>query len=432
MRGGALALLAAGVLACSQAIGAQPEAAAVCGKLLRPTSGAYFGAFTDFNTPREFSEDHVSVAKIDRFEQLAGRDVAWVYLAQHWYKGLGFPRAKVLAIWRNGQIPYIVFQPDSGALYGPGRPQRFPEERFSLQRIVDGDFDPQLRAWADAARATEIPILLEFGTEVNDDWGPWNGKWNGAGQTDGYGDPTVPDGAERFRDAYRHLVTLFREEGASNVTWFFHADSYPQSDWWNQLSWYYPGDEYVDWVGISDYGSLASNQPIVPFAEKLASSGVYADLAAMSSRPMGIVEMGVVDNSTHAKAEWIRDAFAAIRSGRFPRLRSAVWWQTWSPPNDTRIDSSADSLAAFRAAVADPFFGAKPRFSGNCLPPAPENVSLRGGVVMWRAVPNATSYEVWRSGTLVGTTARTRFVARAAGSYSVRGVNPLGKGPFGR
>ena len=312
MRAVAVALLAAGVLACSQAIGARPEAAAVCGKLLRPTSGAYFGAFTDFNTPREFSEDHVNVARIDRFQQLAGRDVAWVYFAQHWYKGLGFPRAKVFAIWRNGQIPYIVFQPDSGALYGPGRPQRFPEERFSLQHILDGDFDPQLRAWADAARATEIPILLEFGTEVNDDWGPWNGRWNGAGQTDGYGDPTVPDGAERFRDAYRHLVTVFREEGATNVTWFFHADLYPQADWWNQLSWYYPGDEYVDWVGISDYGSLASNQPIVPFTDKLVWSEVYADLAAMSSRPMGIVEMGVVDNSTHAKAAWISDAYSDV------------------------------------------------------------------------------------------------------------------------
>ncbi len=62
--------------------------------------------------------------------------------------------------------------------------------------------------------------------------------WNGAGQADGYGDSTCPDGAERFRDAYRHLVTLFREEGATNVTWFFHADAYRQGDWWNELSHY--------------------------------------------------------------------------------------------------------------------------------------------------------------------------------------------------
>jgi hypothetical protein len=427
-----LVLVAAlAALAAAHPVGASSPAA-TCGKLVRPASGAYFGAFSDFNVPGEFSEDHVSVAKIDRFTRLAGRAPVWIYVTQHWWKGLQFPREKVLAIWRHGQIPYVVFQPDSGALYGPGRAQQYPEQRFSLQHILDGEFDAQLRAWADAARDLDVPILLEFGTEVNDDWGPWNGKWNGAGQTDGYGDPTVPDGAERFRDAYRHLVTLFRDEGATNVTWFFHADSYPQTDWWNQLSWYYPGDEYVDWVGISDYGSLASNQPIVPFADKLASSGVYADLAALTMRPMGIVEMGVVDNATHAKAAWIRDAFAALRSGRFPRLRSAVWWETDSPPNDTRIESSPDALAAFRAAVSDPFFGAKPRFSGDCLPAAPEGLRLARGVLGWEPVPNATSYEVWHAGALVGTTARTRLVVRAAGAYSVRGVNPLGKGRFGR
>src|SRR5439155_21406391 len=127
-----------------------------CRKLLPPASGVYFGAFTDFNIPTQFSEDHLSLLKIDRFEQLAGRKLVWAYFAQHWYKGLQFPREKVLAIWRHGQIPYIVFQPDSGALYGPGRRQQFPERRYSLQHIVGGVFDPQLRAWADAARAIGI------------------------------------------------------------------------------------------------------------------------------------------------------------------------------------------------------------------------------------------------------------------------------------
>jgi hypothetical protein len=371
VRKAVVALAAVAALLAAQPLGAASPAER-CGKLLRPVSGAYFGAFADFNVRGEFSEDHVSVAKIDRFTRLAGRAPLWIYVTQHWWKGLAFPREKVLAIWRHGQIPYVVFQPDSGALYGPGRRQQFPEQRYSLQHILDGDFDAQLRAWADAARDLDVPILLEFGTEMNDDWGPWAGRWNGAGQTDGYGDPGYPDGPERFRDAYRHLVTLFREEGATNVTFFFHADSYRQADWWNQMSYYFPGDAYVDWVGISDYGSLASNQPIVPFVDKLASSGVYDDLAALTRRPMGIVEMGVVDNATHAKPQWILDAFAALRAHRFPRLRSAVWWETNSPPNDTRVESSPASLAAFREAIADPFFGAKARFSGSCpSPPAP-------------------------------------------------------------
>jgi glycosyl hydrolase family 26 len=421
-------------------------AAATCGKLLPPRAGAYFGAFPDFIDAKvKFLEDYVKASKINRFQGLIGRRIAWAYFADHWFRGLRFPRANVLEVWRNGQIPYIAFQPHSGDFYGPGPPQRNPEKTYTLARILAGDFDGKLRAWARAARATNIPILMEFGTEVNDDWGPWNGKWNGAGQTDGYGDPAYPDGAERFRDAFRHLVTLFREEGANNITWFFHADSYHQVDWWNELRWYYPGDEYIDWVGISNYGSLTPNGPILDFADKLEFSRVYTDLTALSKRPLGIVEMAVVDDAAGDKPTWIRNAFAAIRSGRFPKIRSAFWWDMRVGDIDTRADSSPAALEELRKALADPFFGARPRFTGNCGPRAPRKVTvtrrLAGKVrVAWTSVANAAHYEVWRTETgdgkrvLIGTTTRSTFDDTRAGgrahSYAVRALNPLGKSGF--
>jgi Glycosyl hydrolase family 26 len=411
--------------------------AATCGKLLSPVSGAYFGAFTDFNTPTTFTEDDVRAAKIDAFERRAGRKPVWIYFSQSWYRGLSFPRERVLTIWRHGQVPYIAFMPASGVFYGPGPAQQYPEQHFTLQRIIEGEFDTALRAWADAARDANIPILLDFGTEVNDGWGTWNASWNGAGQTDGYDDPAYPDGAERFRDAYRHLVTLFRQEGATNVTWFFHADSYQQSEWWNKLALYYPGDDYVDWLGISVYGSLFPNVPMLPFTAKLDTSGVYTDLTAMSKRPTAIVEMGVVDNAARGKPAWIRQAFAALRSGRYPRVQAATWWNMNSGTSDTRIDSSPAALGAFRGAVADPFFGAKLRFTGDCGPGTPHGVSASKGRfagtvrLTWQPVPNATAYEVRRDGALLATTEESRYDDTQATpaqrhSYSVRATNPLG------
>ena len=306
--------------------GADGAPAASCGTLLPPRAGAYLGAFPDFNRPPMVTEDDVQAAKIDDFVFRAGHRLAWVYFTQSWYRGLAFPRDRVLTIWRSGAVPYIAFLPHSGVFYGAGPLQEYPERRFTLQRIIDGGFDRSLRAWARAARETNIPLLLSFGAEVNDEWGPWSAKWNGAGETAGYGDPLYPDGAERFRDAYRHVVTLFRAEGATNVTWFFHADTYPPHQWWNTLDWYYPGDAYVDWLGISDYGSLTASGPIVNFAAKLEASGVYPLLTGLSVRPMAVVEMGVVDGPARVKPEWIRRAFAALRSGRYPRIRGAVWW----------------------------------------------------------------------------------------------------------
>jgi hypothetical protein len=439
-----LALSATSVGSTAPATRAGP---ATCGKLLPPRAGAYFGAFPNFIDAKvRFLEDYVRASRINRFQRLVGRRLAWAYFADHWFRGLRFPHANVLQVWRNGQIPYIAFQPHSGDFYGPGRPQRNPEKTYTLDRILAGDFDGKLKAWARAARATNIPILMEFGTEINDDWGPWNAKWNGADQTGGYGDPAYPDGAERFRDAFRHLVTLFRREGANNVTWFFHVDSYHQVDWWNGLKWYYPGDGYIDWVGISNYGSLTPNGPILDFTEKLDFSRVYTDLAALSTRPMGIVEMGVVDNAAGEKPTWIRNAFAAIRSGRFPRLRSAFWWNMRVGDIDTRADSSPAALEALRRALADPFFGARPRFTGNCGPRTPTRVTASRGPagkvrVAWTPVVNATRYEVWRLGTsggdrvLIGTTLQSRFDvtrtgARRAHSYTVRALNPLGKSGF--
>jgi glycosyl hydrolase family 26 len=272
---------------------------------------------------------------------------------------------------------------------------------------------------------------------VNDGWGPWNARWNGASQTDGYGDPAYPDGAERFRDAYRHIVSLFREEGATNVTWFFHADSYAPHEWWNTLDWYYPGDDYVDWLGISNYGSLTATGPIVNFAAKLDASGVYPQLARLSARPLAVVEMGVVDGPARAKPEWIRRAFAALRAGRYQRIRAAVWWNWRSGGIDTRIDSSPAALGALRAGLAGSFFRARPRFAGNCLPATPRSLSASKGSnsaavsLTWSPVSNVAWYAVLRGGTRIATTTVPRYDDPGAEpgrryAYAVLAVNPLG------
>jgi hypothetical protein len=418
-------------------------ATASCGTLLPPRAGAYLGAFPDFNRPPAVTEDDVRAAKIDAFVHRAGHRLVWVYFTQSWYRGLAFPRDRVLTIWRSGAVPYIAFLPHSGVFYGAGRRQEYPERRFTLQRIIDGGFDRPLRAWARAARETGIPLLVSFGAEVNDEWGPWSARWNGAGETAGYGDPTYPDGAERFRDAYRHVVSLFRAEGATNVTWFFHADTYPPHQWWNTLDWYYPGDAYVDWLGISGYGSLTADGPVVNFAAKLEASGVYPLLTRLSARPMAVVEMGVVDGPAGVKPEWIRRAFAALRSGRYPRIRGAVWWDWGDGDIDTRIDSSPAALTAFRAGVQGRFFAARPRFTGTCAPGTPRRLRSgdggSGAVVRltWRPVPNAAWYEVLRDGSRITTTAVARYEDPVAAPgrryrYAVRAVNPLGRSRLSR
>jgi hypothetical protein len=183
----------------------------------------YLGGAPDFvSDPKRLEGDTVTTDAILALENEAGRSTVWAEFDQHWFEGLTFPRDKVMTTWRAGQIPYVRMLSHAGSPYGQGNPpEQYPGD-YSLQNIISGKFDQPLKAWADAARQTNIPIMVEFGVEENNDWGPWAGDWNGGGTTTGYGDPNFPDGPERFRDAYRHMVTLFRNEGANNVTWVFH------------------------------------------------------------------------------------------------------------------------------------------------------------------------------------------------------------------
>jgi glycosyl hydrolase family 26 len=407
-----------------------------CGKLLPPSWGSYLGAVADLDARQMYGTARGADARITAFEQLAKHQLAWVSFSQQWGQGLQFPRERVLTIWRHGAVPYIAFLPSSGTFYGPGPKRHTPEHRYTLQRIIAGVFDAQLRAWADDARSLGVPLLVSFGAEVNDGWAPWNARWNGAGETDGYGDPAYPDGAERYRDAFRHLVRVFRGEAAGNVAFVFHVDAVRSDSAWNTIGAYYPGDTYVDWLGISVYGTVDPRVPATPFAQKLDASGAYATLTKLSRRPVAIAQLGTVERSKGEKAAWIRSALRTLRSGRYTRVRAAVWW-SMDGSASTRIDSTAEALEAVRAGLQGAFFTARARFAGDCRPPPPSVVvatPVRTGVirVRWSPVEIASAYEVWRDGRRVVTTKETTWLDTKARpgprhSYHVRAVDPGGR-----
>ncbi len=327
-------------------------------RVLPPLEGVYHAAFPDFGGP----EDQVTAEKMTAFENLVGKDIVWAYFSDNWMGGIKFPAAAVQTIWASGSVPFIRMMPRSALA------EDQPEPVYNLQRIIDGAFDADLRAWARDARDTGIPLMVEFGTEVNGEWFPWNGKWNGGGATGGYGDPVQADGPERFRDAYRHVVDLFRAEGVNNVTWVYHVnrENVPAEPW-NTMAAYYPGDDYVDWLGISVYGSLFPGDEWITFTAALDDA--YAEFAALApEKPLAVLEWSVCEDPARGdKAAWITDALSSIEGGRWPRVVAMSWWNekwqnddgSWS---DLRVNSSPEALAAYRDGVASAFFVTEPRY----------------------------------------------------------------------
>jgi hypothetical protein len=338
-----------------------------------PSSGAYhFGYFSP--TPNELT---VTKASIEDFEALAQKPVVGVVFSNPWgihgEIDIHFPTRKVERIWRHGAVPVVRFMP--WTIQG-GAP---PDPVISLQRIIDGRWDRAVVRWLKTARASGIPMMVDFGVEVNGDWFPWNGKWNGGGTTDAYGDPTYPDGPERYRDAYRHIIDLARrpDVDANNITWTFHVDAsgWPQR-WWNKPKWYYPGDPYIDWITVSAYGEqVPSGNPRkwFSFSDALGDpsdpKSSYSQIRAISpEKPLGLIEFGVAeDPQAGDKGRWITDAFATVTSGVYDFDLVSWWHERWENRSgkisNLRIDSSPGALAAYRAAVGDPFFSSALRFT---------------------------------------------------------------------
>ena len=324
-------------------------------KLLPPQNGQiYFGAFPDFGG----SEDNVSRQRIDDFEAIADKKIAWAYFSQNWFHGIVYPKADVHAIWESGSIPFVRLMPRSDEEQGHA------EVKFSFQHIIDGDFDTSLRKWARDAKADGIPLLMDFAVEANGDWFGWSGIFNGGAKTNGYGNPNYPDGPERFRDAYRHIITLFREEGAKNITWFFHYNyaSFPYEDW-NKPHYYYPGDDYIDWVGFSLYGAQTLDEEWegLDFSTQLQDYSDDAE-AINHHKPIALLEFGVTDHHAGgSKSQWFDDAFATILSNPYMKFDAiSPWHENWENDDGTfstlRLDSSPQVEATFRRWIQNPRF----------------------------------------------------------------------------
>lgn len=326
-------------------------------KIAPPTSGVYHGANPDFGG----TEDEVTAESMIDYEGLVGKEITWAYFSNNWIEDIEFPEESVRMIDSLDIVPFIRMMPRTTFEQGEADPV------YTLQGIIDGDFDDSLIEWAQDAKNTNIPLMVEFGTEVNGDWFPWSGMLNGGGGTEEYGDPNTADGPERFRDAYRHIIDLFRNEGVNNITWVFHVfpsheigDGMPSEKPWNSIENYYPGDEYIDWIGTSVYGSTERGKEWTSFTEIMDTA--YTELESVSTtKPFVILELGIIEDPEMGnKSEWMQEALQLIENGTYPRIKAVSYWNEKYYDGDDIIDltvnSSSEALDIYKEIILSPFF----------------------------------------------------------------------------
>jgi hypothetical protein len=233
----------------------------------------------------------------------------------------------------------------------------YPESARNLRRIGEGGYDETIRRLARTYRDLGQDIFLRIGYEFD---GPWNNY-----------DPAA------YRAAFRRIVELFRDEGASNVAFVWNSwtpscqtdASLPldqQHDCRNQMRWY-PGDEYVDWFSVNVW-TKGFVPPNAPTNNPQGDISAFLRFAAAHGKPV------LLDEASYSKhndggyrwQEWHAAYFTSLRESGVKGFQYVNWnwpvyprdqgWTNWadakvSPPHELR--TTGDTPVTQRVALYD-------------------------------------------------------------------------------
>jgi beta-mannanase len=267
-----------------------------------PIQPILFGAYTRGNI-------NLDMAAVTALEQDLNHQLDIV----QWFTDFDHPweSRAVTTASASGRIPMITWQPHDHPLEG----------------IIAGQEDAYLRRWARGAKAFGGAIYIRLMPEMNGEWVAWSGD------------------AEAFKAAWRHIVDVFRAEGASNVKWIWAPNCVdePKTDPDYFMEAYYPGTAYVDVIGLSgfNWGTTKDYHRWRTYEQIFTTP--YDRVTKLGPQDVWIVETASTELGGD-KAAWVKSMFS---SRAFPRTKAIIWFNE-DKETDWRVQSSQASLETFR------------------------------------------------------------------------------------
>jgi Beta-mannanase len=289
-----------------------------------PASGMYIGAYIEKDSGVVNEKD----GKFNAFNKLAGKQHA-VYFNYHKY-GSAFPYHWAETVKKAGGAIQIALQPDDG-----------------LSAVKD---DAYLRKFARDAKAAGIPVFLRFASEMNGSWVKWNGN------------PSLY--IEKFR-----LVSKVMKEEAPNVAMVWSPAANPKQ----KIAAYYPGDDWVDWVGLSIYSVKYFNGNVKEPADQVnpLDSLDYTYKLYASRKPIMISEFGATHFSKAGNTSAVNFAITKMNmlyhgaKLKYPRVKSINWFSlntltdSYSAErslNNFSLTESPALLSSYSKMIQDPYY----------------------------------------------------------------------------
>ncbi|MET8149263.1 DNRLRE domain-containing protein [Actinoplanes sp. NPDC049668] len=173
--------------------------------------------------------------------------------------------------------------------------------------------------------------------------------------------------AKDYAAMYRHVITRLRANGvtnAVNVIAYMGNEKWMAQSWWKDL---YPGDAYVDWVGLDSYVSVEKGYyhygDMGDILDRQPTGGGlgWYDWAVKNhpTKPIMVAEWGM-----YHRTKSVTDKSAAYNTvvpelKAHPAVKAIVYFDTAKDDEgdrDISVNSTASSLAAFKKVAADPMF----------------------------------------------------------------------------
>jgi hypothetical protein len=256
----------------------------------------------------------------------------------------------------------------------------------------------QVTAFADMLYGFDVSLLLRWNHEMNGSWYAWGQQ------------PTL------YISRYREFADVVHKRAPNvamlwtpNQGWGYpwvggaHSISAASPDFLlldtngdgalteadDPYGPYYPGDQYVDWVGHSFYhwtSDAVRGKNQIPYDTKWgqangitnAISNFHDIFAVGHNKPMIVAETAALfdpldtkgggDNEADIKKMWIRQVYNLVDTknptipASFPRLRAIVWFNELKYESevngnvDWRLNSNPDVVNYYRQIIADPYF----------------------------------------------------------------------------
>lgn len=233
-------------------------------------------------------------------------------------------------IYKN-KIPVVTFHFQTPA----------NEKKSYLIKLLKGEFDSSLSTWVEKIKKLKGVVFIRIGNEMNGEWTKWSYKYT-------YND------SDMYKMAFIYVVNFFRKKSCKNVYFVWNPNNLSVPNYsWNNAEVYYPGDAYVDIIGLTAYNFGDTEYSKFQYFDELYNDLYRENILHHPKKPMIIGEFASV-NKGGDRALFIKDMFQKLKK-KYKNIKLIIWFSQNDGEYEFDILNSPESIKVLKEELTHDF-----------------------------------------------------------------------------